>query len=126
MNKGSVKHSLCNEAYGREYLNARSFHESEKVVFEGEILIERVKNTVTQLKRRYAVLCPTRLLLFQDNQGDMTFRQQKMALAVYPVINSQFEVVWGKHSSTSEEEPMYLEYTFTEQAVVRDFSATNQ
>ena len=56
----------------------------------------------------------------------MTFRQQKMALAVYPVINSQFEVVWGKHSSTSEEEPMYLEYTFTEQAVVRDFSATNQ
>lgn len=49
-----------------------------------------------------------------------------MALAVYPVINSQFEVIWGTHSSTSEEEPLHLEYTFTDHAVVRDFSATNQ
>ena len=44
------------------------------------------------MKDRWAVLCPARLLLFKDK---MEFGSFQLALAVYPIINSEFKLSLG-------------------------------
>ena len=39
------------------------------------------------LKDRYAVLCPTRLLLFKEKPAPLT-----QALAVYPIVQAEFDL----------------------------------
>ena len=47
------------------------------------------------LKDRWAVLCPSRLLLFKNNQALEMIHSQE-ALAVYPLGESQFELRSGE------------------------------
>ena len=55
-------------AYNYSYLNSRQIHEGERLLLFGQVLIEDRANAnkgKILLKERFAVLCPTRMLLFK-------------------------------------------------------------
>ena len=69
------------------YLSSRQVHPDERVIFEGPVKIEdRQKALKGQilLKDRFAVLCPSRLLLFK-NERESRKQESGNALAVYPI-----------------------------------------
>jgi hypothetical protein len=57
-------------AYNNSYLKQRLVNPDELVVFESKLQIE--DRETGKLKDRYAVLCPTRLLLFKDKPTSTT------------------------------------------------------
>ncbi len=63
-------------------------------------------------KDRWAVLCPARLLLFKEKTD---FGSKQLALAVYPIINTEFKLQVTKGSKMTE-----LSLCFSEQVVVKD------
>ena len=74
------------------YLSSRQVHPDERVIFEGPVKIEdRQKALKGQilLKDRFAVLCPSRLLLFK-NERESRKQEAGNALAVYPIAQSDF------------------------------------
>ena len=69
-------------------------HADERVIFEGPVKIEdRAKALKGQilLKDRFAILCPSRLLLFKNERESRT-QASGVALAVYPIANSDFSL----------------------------------
>jgi hypothetical protein len=82
-------------AYNYSYLNTRQIHDGELPLYTGWVLIEdrnSAQKGRIQLKERFAVLCPTRLLLFKRALEKRPTKTQQ-ALAVYPIVNSDFEVL---------------------------------
>ena len=80
-------------AYDYAYLNTRTLHTGELTLFQSQVLIEdrlSAQQGKLVLKERFAVLCPTRLLLFKHSY-EKTKKQQ--ALAVYPLVNTDFEIL---------------------------------
>jgi hypothetical protein len=70
-------------------------HEGEQPLFTSQVLIEdkhAAKTGRILLKERYAVLCPTRLLLFKKSTEKKPVRMQQV-MAVYPLVNSDFELI---------------------------------
>ena len=65
------------------------------------------------LKDRWAVLCPARLLLFKQKPVSGL---NQLALAVYPIINTEFKVKSSKKGFHMTE----LTFSFSEQVVVKD------
>jgi hypothetical protein len=61
------------------------------------------------MKDRWAVLCPARLLLFKEK---MEFGSFQLALAVYPIINSEFKLSLGNGVKFST-----LTICFSEQSI---------
>jgi len=70
-------------AYNNSYLKQRVMHPEELVLFESEVQIFNQESGL--LKDRYAVLCPTRLLLFKEKPLPLS-----QALAVYPTVQAEF------------------------------------
>ena len=65
------------------------------MVFEGPVKIEDRKQAQKgqiMLKDRYAVLCPSRILLYKSEKESRT-SVQGLALAVYPIANADFSLV---------------------------------
>lgn len=92
---GSHVKSPSLTAYNYSYLNTRQIHDGEMPVFSGWVLIEDRNSALKgriQLKERFAVLCPTRLLLYKRAPEKRPVKAQQ-ALAVYPIVNSDFEVL---------------------------------
>ena len=69
-------------------------HPDERVIFEGPVKIEdraqALKGQIL-LKDRFAVLCPSRLLLFK-NERESRKQEAGHALAVYPIAQSDFSM----------------------------------
>ena len=65
------KVSAVTVAFGNVYLNTRYLHEDERIVFSGPVKIEDPRLAKTGqilLKHRFAVLCPSRLLLYKNEK----------------------------------------------------------
>ena len=81
-------------AFSSTYLNNRKIHDKERILYSGPVKIQcRVlasKGKVL-LKDRFAVLCPSRLLLFR-NGWEIKKPEQGLALAVYPIVRSEFSL----------------------------------
>lgn len=73
----------------------------ERIRYQGKV---QVVNE-SKVKKRYAVLCPTRLLLFKE--PSLT----SQALSVYPLINSEFEM-YGN----------CLKFSFTTESIINSFN----
>ena len=86
--------------YDFDFLNKRELHSKERIIFQGRVQVAHE----TRVKQRYAVLCPTRLLLFKE--ASLTTK----ALSVYPLINSEFEMSGD-----------CLQFSFTTEAIVNNF-----
>lgn len=72
----------------------RQIHEHEVVILSGPVKIEdrsQAEKGNVLLKERWAVLCPSRLLLFKSERYSLTNTKQA-ALAVYPLNESNFEL----------------------------------
>ena len=83
--------SAVNVAFNGTYLNSRQIYVEEQIIFEGPVKIEdraqALKGKIL-LKDRFAVLCPSRLLLFKNVQSRWL---NETALAVYPIARSDFQ-----------------------------------
>jgi len=64
-------------------------------------------------KDRWAILCPARLLLFKDKPNT---NLKQLALAVYPIINTDFKLKPANKSYRMTE----LSLSFSEQVIVKD------
>ena len=84
--------SSATYAFSSSYLSLRQLHPDEQVIFEGPVKIEdrahALKGKIL-LKDRFAVLCPSRLLLFK-NERESRKQEGGSALAVYPITWSDF------------------------------------
>ena len=63
------KVSAVTVAFSNVYLNTRYLHEDERIVFSGPVKIENTelaRKGQILIKHRFAVLCPSRLLLFKN------------------------------------------------------------
>ena len=89
-------------AFSDTYLNNRKLHEEENVLFEGPVKM-LAKSRFTMLDR-FAVLCPSRLLIFNHES------KEGQARAIFPIISSEFSI-----------EDDVLRMTFTATNGAKDF-----
>ena len=79
-------------AYNNSYLNSRLLNEDEEVLFSGLVRIKnrtQTKKGHMLMKDRFAVLCPSRILLFKSESEKAA---GKGCNAVYPLIRSDFNL----------------------------------
>jgi hypothetical protein len=80
-------------AYGYSYLSQRQLHPNEEVLITDQAKVHHQSTNVSSFKNRFAVLCPTRILLYKSESEFDKNHKKIPALAVYPIINSEFEYV---------------------------------
>lgn len=93
------------QSYNYQFLSQRQMHPDEELcqIKSGPI---KIKDTHTHsfggdpaFKDRWSVLCPARLLLFKERPITGI---RSLALAVYPIINSEFKLSISKGSRMTE------------------------
>ena len=106
------------QSYNYQFLSQRQMHpdEEQSQIKSGPV---KIKDTHTHsfggepaFKDRWAVLCPARLLLFKERP---LVGINALALAVYPIINTEFKISFSFLSRMTE-----LTLSFNESVVVKD------